>query len=162
MKKIEWSAGDPVAGGAARKRGFGGGGRRKRAAANGGAHALCCTHSGRHRGPPATDAGVLIDLVALYEHTRVAMACISSELCVALLGIIADPPRLFCVAAWRFSQVMLCAQILVSCTKGILNDTLETVDQILVRVLPPAFHSRLAFLSGPSFAAEVAQVHCPY
>ena len=47
------------------------------------------------------------------------------------------------------------AQILVSCTKGILNDTLETVNQILTRVLPPALHERLAFLSGPSFAAEV-------
>mmetsp|Transcript_18320 Transcript_18320/g.51324 ORF Transcript_18320/g.51324 Transcript_18320/m.51324 type:complete len:495 (-) Transcript_18320:65-1549(-) len=47
--------------------------------------------------------------------------------------------------------------IMVSCTKGILNDTLETVDEILHRVLPPPFHGRLAFLSGPSFAAEVAR-----
>lgn len=47
-------------------------------------------------------------------------------------------------------------QILISCTKGILNDTLETVDEILSRVLPPECHSRLAYLSGPSFAAEVA------
>mmetsp|Transcript_5659 Transcript_5659/g.14445 ORF Transcript_5659/g.14445 Transcript_5659/m.14445 type:complete len:362 (-) Transcript_5659:150-1235(-) len=47
-------------------------------------------------------------------------------------------------------------QMLVSCTKGILNDTLETVNEILERVLPPAFHSRLSYLSGPSFAAEVA------
>lgn len=47
--------------------------------------------------------------------------------------------------------------ILVSCTKGILNDTLETPAEILEGVLPPAFHSRLAYLSGPSFAAEVAQ-----
>lgn len=29
--------------------------------------------------------------------------------------------------------------------------------EILEGVLPQAFHSRLAFLSGPSFAAEVAQ-----
>eukprot|EP00884_Botryococcus_braunii_P021955 jgi/Botrbrau1/8443/Bobra.0237s0062.1 len=48
-------------------------------------------------------------------------------------------------------------QILVSCTKGILNDTLETPNQILKRVLPPEVHPRLAFLSGPSFAAEVAK-----
>ncbi len=46
-------------------------------------------------------------------------------------------------------------QILVSCSKGILNETLETVDKILERVLPASFHSRIAFLSGPSFAAEV-------
>ena len=44
---------------------------------------------------------------------------------------------------------------MISCTKGILNDTLETVNQIMERALPPAFHSRLAYLSGPSFAAEV-------
>lgn len=47
-------------------------------------------------------------------------------------------------------------QILLSCTKGILNDTLETPNQILTRVLPKALHGRLAYLSGPSFAAEVA------
>jgi len=48
-------------------------------------------------------------------------------------------------------------QIIVSCSKGILNDTLETVDEILERVLPPAFHPRLAYLSGPNFAAEIAR-----
>jgi glycerol-3-phosphate dehydrogenase (NAD(P)+) len=48
-------------------------------------------------------------------------------------------------------------QIIVSCTKGILNETLETPDSILKRVLPARLHSRLAFLSGPSFAAEVAK-----
>lgn len=47
-------------------------------------------------------------------------------------------------------------QILVSCTKGILNDTLETPNHILTRVLPETLHGRLAYLSGPSFAAEVA------
>lgn len=47
-------------------------------------------------------------------------------------------------------------QILVSCTKGILNDTLETPQHILSRVLPPATTRNLAYLSGPSFAAEVA------
>jgi len=48
-------------------------------------------------------------------------------------------------------------QVLVSCTKGILNDTLETVNEILERVLPTAFHPRLSYLSGPSFAIEVAK-----
>lgn len=48
-------------------------------------------------------------------------------------------------------------QIVCSCTKGILNETLETPDKILKRVLPSNLHTRLAFLSGPSFAAEVAK-----
>lgn len=33
-------------------------------------------------------------------------------------------------------------QIICSCTKGILNDTLETPDAILRRVLPARLHSR--------------------
>lgn len=53
--------------------------------------------------------------------------------------------------SWR-----LLVQILVSCTKGILNDSLETPQQILSRVLPAATTRNLAYLSGPSFAAEVA------
>ena len=35
-------------------------------------------------------------------------------------------------------------QILVSCTKGILNDTLETPHDILKRVLPERLHPRWA------------------
>ena len=54
----------------------------------------------------------------------------------------------------RFCAVRV-LQIVVSCSKGISNDTLETVNQIMTRVLPPPLHSRLAYLSGPSFAAEV-------
>ena len=45
----------------------------------------------------------------------------------------------------------------MSCSKGILNGTLETVEELLLRVLPARLHARLAFLSGPSFAAEVAR-----
>ena len=48
-------------------------------------------------------------------------------------------------------------KILVSCSKGILNETLETVHEILQRILPERVHSRLAYLSGPSFAKEVAK-----
>lgn len=44
--------------------------------------------------------------------------------------------------------------IVVSCSKGILNGTLETVEELLLRVLPPPARARLAFLSGPSFAKE--------
>ncbi len=45
----------------------------------------------------------------------------------------------------------------MSCSKGISNDTLETVNEILERVVPPALKKRLAYLSGPSFAIEVAR-----
>jgi glycerol-3-phosphate dehydrogenase (NAD(P)+) len=49
---------------------------------------------------------------------------------------------------------------IVSATKGIENDSLMTVSEVLEEVLPIRFHPWLAYLSGPSFAREVAQ-HVP-
>jgi glycerol-3-phosphate dehydrogenase (NAD(P)+) len=46
--------------------------------------------------------------------------------------------------------------ILVSTVKGIEVETGERMDEVLEHVLPPAHHARLVFLSGPSFAREVA------
>lgn len=57
----------------------------------------------------------------------------------------------------------LCARIgpllspgtpIVSASKGIENDTLATMEEVLNQALPRALRSDLAFLSGPSFAAE--------
>lgn len=47
--------------------------------------------------------------------------------------------------------------IVVSASKGIENDTLETMDDVMKAVLPGRIGSRLAFLSGPSFAQEVGK-----
>lgn len=47
--------------------------------------------------------------------------------------------------------------LVVSASKGIEVDTLETMDGVLAGVLPPEIARRAAFLSGPSFALEVAQ-----
>jgi glycerol-3-phosphate dehydrogenase (NAD(P)+) len=46
--------------------------------------------------------------------------------------------------------------ILVSASKGIENKTLSTMSGVLKAVLPDGFAHRLAVLSGPSFAREVA------
>jgi glycerol-3-phosphate dehydrogenase (NAD(P)+) len=46
--------------------------------------------------------------------------------------------------------------LLVSAAKGIENDTLLPMSDVLLEVLPPAVAEGLAFLSGPSFAREVA------
>lgn len=46
---------------------------------------------------------------------------------------------------------------IVSATKGIENDTLMLVSDILEDVLPSRVHPYLAYLSGPSFAVEVAE-----
>lgn len=44
----------------------------------------------------------------------------------------------------------------VSATKGIENDSLMLMGEVLADVLGPAAEERLAYLSGPSFAKEVA------
>ncbi|KAK9846407.1 hypothetical protein WJX81_003265 [Elliptochloris bilobata] len=82
------------------------------------------------------------DLDAVVAHGQLLLMVVPTPFVASTMGAIRDKLRP--------------EQILVSCTKGIVNDTLETVNQILMRVLPPALHERLAFLSGPSFAAEVA------
>jgi glycerol-3-phosphate dehydrogenase (NAD(P)+) len=46
--------------------------------------------------------------------------------------------------------------ILVSTAKGIELGTWKRVDQVLEEVLGPEHHPRLTFLSGPSFAREIA------
>ena len=46
--------------------------------------------------------------------------------------------------------------IIVNCTKGIENETLLTMSELLEQILPDEHHHNLAFLSGPSFAKEVA------
>jgi len=45
---------------------------------------------------------------------------------------------------------------IVSASKGIENESLMTVDEILFDLLPGRFHKQLAYISGPSFAKEVA------
>ncbi|MCS6912468.1 MAG: NAD(P)H-dependent glycerol-3-phosphate dehydrogenase [Myxococcales bacterium] len=47
--------------------------------------------------------------------------------------------------------------IVVSAAKGIENETLLTMEQVLRQVLPPAPVERLAVLSGPSFARETVE-----
>ncbi|MBK7583516.1 MAG: NAD(P)-dependent glycerol-3-phosphate dehydrogenase [Myxococcales bacterium] len=46
---------------------------------------------------------------------------------------------------------------LMSATKGIENDTLMSMSEVVVDVLGPEAKARSTFLSGPSFAKEVAQ-----
>jgi glycerol-3-phosphate dehydrogenase (NAD(P)+) len=49
--------------------------------------------------------------------------------------------------------------LLVSASKGIENETLLTMDGVLAEVMPEAVMARACFLSGPSFAREVAERH---
>jgi glycerol-3-phosphate dehydrogenase (NAD(P)+) len=49
--------------------------------------------------------------------------------------------------------------LVVSASKGIENDSLMTMDEVLTDVLPAETMARACYLSGPSFAREVAQRH---
>lgn len=77
-----------------------------------------------------------------------------------------DGADLVVLAVPSHAMRRVCAQIagqlhegmlLCSVTKGIEIDTLMTMSEVVEDVLPASLHPRLAVLSGPSFAVEVAQ-----
>jgi len=49
--------------------------------------------------------------------------------------------------------------IIVSLTKGIEEDSLKRMSEVMEEVFSPFFTPRIAVLSGPSFAREVAELH---
>jgi glycerol-3-phosphate dehydrogenase (NAD(P)+) len=55
----------------------------------------------------------------------------------------------------RAGKMMSPDAIVISASKGIENESLATMDEVLKDVLPGKIGARLAFLSGPSFAKEV-------
>ncbi len=57
----------------------------------------------------------------------------------------------------RAGKVMAPEAITISASKGIEQQSLATMDEVLKEVLPGKLGTRLAFLSGPSFAREVGQ-----
>jgi glycerol-3-phosphate dehydrogenase (NAD(P)+) len=54
-------------------------------------------------------------------------------------------------------RAMAPGTLIVSASKGIEKGTLATMAQVLHESLPAGLHARTAYLSGPSFAAEVAR-----
>lgn len=56
-----------------------------------------------------------------------------------------------------YVQALPAEVAVVSATKGIENDSLTFMDEVLGEELPAAVRGRLAFLSGPSFAKELAR-----
>jgi len=59
--------------------------------------------------------------------------------------------------AARFAPLLVKDAVIISASKGIEIESLKPLSEVLKDALPPAFHGRLCFLSGPSFAKEVAQ-----
>lgn len=67
------------------------------------------------------------------------------------------PSHVFRSVAARVVQHPAEKTLIVSATKGIENKTHLTASGILEQLFPPRLHSRIAVLSGPSFAKEVAK-----
>ncbi|KXZ54147.1 hypothetical protein GPECTOR_5g246 [Gonium pectorale] len=76
--------------------------------------------------------------------------------CRGRLAYLSGPSFAAEVAAGQPTAVTIAAKMLVSCSKGIRLDSLETVAETLEGLVPLDCRGRLAYLSGPSFAAEVA------
>ena len=75
----------------------------------------------------------------------------------AELIVAASPSHVTREVMSRAAPALPRATPVVCATKGIENDSLLTMDEVLEDVLPPEVHPYLAFLSGPSFAKETVK-----
>jgi glycerol-3-phosphate dehydrogenase (NAD(P)+) len=69
-------------------------------------------------------------------------------------------PSRFCRPVFEgIAPVLRGDQVVVSLTKGIEESSLKRMTEVMAEVFSPQSHPRLAVLSGPSFAREVAEKH---
>ena len=71
--------------------------------------------------------------------------------------IIAIPSHVFRSAVSQMAPLVNAGMYFVSAAKGIENDTLMRMSEVVVDVLKPAFLPQVAAISGPTFAPEVAR-----
>ncbi|HKQ70782.1 MAG TPA: NAD(P)H-dependent glycerol-3-phosphate dehydrogenase [Polyangiaceae bacterium] len=88
---------------------------------------------------------------AIYVTSDLARALSGAD--VVLLAIPSHAMRAFVAEA---STLLPHDAALVSATKGIENDSLMLMREVILDVMGPAIDGRLTVLSGPSFAREVA------
>ncbi|PKN12317.1 MAG: glycerol-3-phosphate dehydrogenase [Deltaproteobacteria bacterium HGW-Deltaproteobacteria-4] len=85
---------------------------------------------------------------------------ISADLVAAVqdrdVVVLVPPSQVMRQVALQASPHIKAGTLIVSASKGIENDTLLPMSDLLLETLPPLLHARLTFLSGPSFAREVA------
>jgi len=69
-------------------------------------------------------------------------------------------PSQFCRSIYtKLSPFLSSREIIVSLTKGIEENTLKRMSEIIEEIIPRQSPSRIAVISGPSFAREVAESH---
>jgi glycerol-3-phosphate dehydrogenase (NAD(P)+) len=74
----------------------------------------------------------------------------------AELVLLVIPSQFMRAAILRIRYLLPAHATIVCCTKGIEKESLELMSEILTGELPGKHHSHLTYLSGPSFAREVA------
>ena len=75
----------------------------------------------------------------------------------AELVVLAVPSHALRGVARSLAPLLTGTPLLVSATKGIEEETLQTMTTVLSEELPTTLRSHISVLSGPSFAAEVAR-----
>jgi glycerol-3-phosphate dehydrogenase (NAD(P)+) len=113
------------------------------------------------------DQAVVAAVADLGENTRYlpgvalpASLTAGVDLATALDGaelvVFVVPSQVMRTVAAQAQPYLRPGALLVSAAKGIDVDTLQTMSEVLKDALDPVWHDRLTFLSGPSFAREVA------
>jgi glycerol-3-phosphate dehydrogenase (NAD(P)+) len=90
------------------------------------------------------------------ESVRISNS-LAEVLADAAVVIIATPSHVYRDVFTKMLPMVNDAMVFVSATKGIENDTLMRMSQILDDVAKPQFMPRIAAISGPTFAPEVAR-----
>jgi glycerol-3-phosphate dehydrogenase (NAD(P)+) len=85
-----------------------------------------------------------------------ATADLAAALDGAELVALVVPSHVMRTVAVQAQPYLAQGALLVSAAKGIDVETLQTMSEVLKDALDPVWHERLTFLSGPSFAREVA------
>lgn len=122
------------------------------------------------KGHPVSLWAYEYDLVERMQTTRINDLYLPGIILsdnLSFTAVVADVTRLDVLLLVPPSQVMRrvlasCVHtihpeaLIISASKGIENDTLAPMSTVLEEILPPSFVLRTAFLSGPTFAREVA------
>lgn len=91
-----------------------------------------------------------------FPNTLRVTASPAEALAGCRLVLVAVPAQGMRQNAEQIAPYLSPASIVVSATKGLERDTALRMTEVLAQVLPPALHPRLAVLSGPNLAREIA------
>lgn len=87
-------------------------------------------------------------------------SCLQEAVSGKRLVLLVPPSQVMRQLVEQFTPYLDERALIVSASKGIENDSLMLMSQVLEDVLPSDLHAQIGFISGPSFAKEVS-AHMP-